>query len=50
LTKRVIADATARADVVALYAFNLELARVAEVAREPLVQEIRPARCAPNRC
>jgi phytoene synthase len=30
-----------RADIIALYAFNYELARVAEVAHEPLVREIR---------
>jgi phytoene synthase len=41
LASRFIGDAQARADVVALYAFNHELARVAETAREPLMGEIR---------
>jgi phytoene synthase len=41
LASRFIADAGARADVIALYAFNNELARVAETVREPLMGEIR---------
>jgi phytoene synthase len=41
LASRFVADAAARADVVALYAFNLELAHVAEAVREPLAGEIR---------
>lgn len=41
LAARFIADPAARADVVALYAFNHELARAAEVASQPLVGEIR---------
>jgi len=41
LASRFIGDAQARADVMALYAFNHELARVAETVREPLMGEIR---------
>jgi phytoene synthase len=41
LASRFIADADARADVIALYAFNIELARIAEAVREPLMGEIR---------
>ena len=41
LASRFIADAEARTDVIALYAFNHELARVAETVREPLMGEIR---------
>ena len=41
LASRFIADAEQRADVVALYALNYELAHVAETVREPLVGEIR---------
>jgi phytoene synthase len=41
LASRFIADAKARADVIALYAFNHELARVAGSVREPLMGEIR---------
>lgn len=41
LASRFISDAEARADVIALYAFNHELARVAETVREPLMGEIR---------
>lgn len=41
LASRFIADAKARADVTALYAFNHELARVAHTVREPLMGEIR---------
>jgi len=41
LASRFIADAKARADVIALYAFNHELARVAGAVREPLMGEIR---------
>ena len=41
LASRFIGEADARADVIALYAFNHELARVAETVREPLMGEIR---------
>jgi phytoene synthase len=41
LASRFIADPEARADVIALYAFNLELAQVAGSVREPLMGEIR---------
>jgi len=41
LASRFITDVEARADVIALYAFNHELARVAETVREPLMGEIR---------
>jgi phytoene synthase len=41
LASRFIADPTARAEVVALYAFNHELARATEVARDALLGEIR---------
>jgi phytoene synthase len=41
LASRFIADPAARADVIALYALNVELAHVAEVVREPLMGEIR---------
>ena len=41
LASRFIDDAAARADVIALYAFNDELARVAHTVREPLMGEIR---------
>jgi phytoene synthase len=41
LASRFIADPAARADVVAIYAFNLELARIAESVHEPLMGEIR---------
>jgi phytoene synthase len=41
LASRFIADEAARADVVALYALNIELARIAEAVREPLMGEIR---------
>jgi len=41
LASRFIEDARARADVIALYAFNDELARVASAVREPLMGEIR---------
>jgi phytoene synthase len=41
LASRFIAAAKARADVIALYAFNHELARVAGSVREPLMGEIR---------
>lgn len=40
LASRFIADAEARADMIALYAFNYELSRAAE-ASQPLVGEIR---------
>lgn len=41
LASRFIVDEKARADVIALYAFNDELARVAHTVREPLMGEIR---------
>jgi len=41
LSTRFIADEAARADVIALYALNHELARVASSVREPLMGEIR---------
>ena len=41
LSSRFIADPVKRADVVAIYAFNQELARTALGAREPMVAEIR---------
>ncbi len=41
LSSRFIADAAARADVVALYAFDHELARAPQVASNPLLGEIR---------
>jgi phytoene synthase len=41
LASRFIADPAARADVIALYAFNIELARIPEQVREPLMAEIR---------
>jgi len=41
LASRLVADAEQRADVVALYAFNIELARIAEQVTEPLMGEIR---------
>jgi phytoene synthase len=41
LASRFIADARARADVVAIYAFEHELARALAVTREPLMAEIR---------
>jgi phytoene synthase len=41
LASRFINDPAARADVVALYAFNHELARAPETASEPLLAEIR---------
>jgi phytoene synthase len=43
LASRFIADADARADVIALYAFDHELARAPQVASEPLMAEIRLA-------
>ena len=43
LAGRFVADRTARADLMALYAFNHELARAAEVASQPLVAEMRLA-------
>jgi len=43
LASRFATDAEARADVIALYAFNHEIARAAEVASEPLVGEMRLA-------
>jgi phytoene synthase len=41
LSSRFIADADRRADVIAVYAFDEELTRVAAGAREPMVAEIR---------
>lgn len=41
LAARFIADPQSRADVIALYALNHELAHVAHVAHEPLMGEIR---------
>ncbi len=41
LSSRFIADAEARADVIALYAFDYELARASKVASNPLIAEIR---------
>jgi len=41
LTSRFIADPAARADVMALYAFDHELARARAVASNPLMAEIR---------
>ncbi len=41
LTSRFIGDVAARADVVALYAYDLELARARHVASTPLMAEIR---------
>ena len=41
LSSRFIADVDARADVVALYAFDNELARAPKVASNPLMGEIR---------
>ncbi len=41
LASRFIGDAQARADVIALYAFNYEIARVAGAVSNPLMGEIR---------
>lgn len=41
LTSRFIGDATARADVIALYAYDHELARARRAASTPLLAEIR---------
>lgn len=41
LSSRFIADAQARADAVAVYAFDYELARAPKVATNPLIGEIR---------
>ncbi|HEY9218896.1 MAG TPA: squalene/phytoene synthase family protein, partial [Phenylobacterium sp.] len=41
LSSRFIADPAARADVIAVYAFDHELARAPRVASEPLLGEIR---------
>jgi phytoene synthase len=41
LASRFIADAAARADVIALYAFDYELSRVHKVTSQPLLGEIR---------
>ncbi|MFZ5670635.1 MAG: squalene/phytoene synthase family protein [Pseudomonadota bacterium] len=41
LSSRFVADAAARADLVALYALDHELRRVAQAVRDPLMGEIR---------
>jgi phytoene synthase len=41
LASRFIADARARADVIALYAFDDELSRIPQVTTEPLMGEVR---------
>jgi phytoene synthase len=41
LTSRFVADASARADVIALYAYDHELARARRAASTPLLAEIR---------
>src|SRR4051812_33365459 len=41
LASRFVADPVARADVIALYAFNHELARAPEIASDALIGEIR---------
>jgi 15-cis-phytoene synthase len=41
LSSRFIADAQARADVIAIYAFDYQLARAPKVASNPLLGEIR---------
>jgi phytoene synthase len=43
LASRFIGDPVARADVIALYAFNYEISRAAEVASQPLIGEMRLA-------
>ena len=43
LASRFVADAEARADLVALYAFNYELSRAPGVASQPLIGEMRLA-------
>jgi phytoene synthase len=43
LASRFIADETARADVIAVYAFNDELSRISQAVHEPLMGEIRLA-------
>lgn len=43
LASRFIADPAARADVMAIYAFNDALSRIADLVREPLAGEIRLA-------
>ncbi len=43
LASRFIADPADRADVLALYAFDLELARIAPMVSQPLIGEIRLA-------
>ena len=43
LASRFVADGALRADLIALYAFNHELARAAEVASQPLIGEMRLA-------
>ena len=41
LASRFVSDAQARADLIALYAFDIELARALSVASEPMMAEIR---------
>ncbi|HEY2662678.1 MAG TPA: squalene/phytoene synthase family protein [Caulobacteraceae bacterium] len=41
LASRFVADETARADLIALYSFDHELARVPQVTHEPMMAEIR---------
>lgn len=41
LSSRYVADATARADLTALYAFDREITRAPQVASNPLIGEIR---------
>ena len=43
MASRFIADADARADVVALYAFHHALARIAEQVTEPMMGSLRLA-------
>jgi phytoene synthase len=43
LASRFVSDPEARADLIALYAFNYELSRAAEVASQPLIGEMRLA-------
>jgi phytoene synthase len=43
LSSRFVADAAARADLIALYALDHELARIPRVVRDPLMGEIRLA-------
>jgi phytoene synthase len=43
LAARFVSDPEARSDLIALYAFNYELSRAAEVASQPLIGEMRLA-------